>query len=278
MSRAEVVLADEDADVRVAPVQWLPASTAPGARVGGWLARPTRLHVGARLVVVLHGVRRNGREYLESWRAWAQRTGRPVLAPVFSDEAWPGSRSYNLGNVLDHDGAVHRREQWASTALRALVADARTATHMTDPTWDLFGHSAGGQFAHRFCLLEADPTLDRIAVAGAGWFTVPDARIDWPYGLRHPRLPLDDGAAERWLRLPIVLLRGEHDRERDEHLRVGRRADDQGRNRWERAAHVLAVARARDPGCRWQLVDVPGAGHHEHEIAPVVHRRWDAVR
>lgn len=262
--------ASATAGAPVAPVQWLSAS----GPVGGWLACPTPLHAGAHLVVVLHGVRRNGREYLESWRAWAQRTGRPVLAPVFSGEGWPGSNAYNLGNVLRPDGTAHPREQWASTALRALVSAAQAAVHLDDPTWDLFGHSAGAQLAHRFCLFEDDPALDRIAVAGAGWFTVPDDAVDWPYGLRHPRLPLDDGALERWLRLPVVLLRGELDRERDEHLRVGPGADDQGRDRWERAAHVLAVARARDPGCRWQLVDVPGVGHHEHEMAPVVQRRW----
>lgn len=127
------------------------------------------------------------------------------------------------------------------------------------------------------CLLEDDPALDRVAVAGAGWFTVPDAGTGWPYGLHHPRLALNDRVVERWLRLPLVLYRGELDRQRDEHLRVDPGADAQGLDRWERAAHVLAVARDRDPGCRWQLVGVLGAGHHEHEIAAVVQHRWDTV-
>lgn len=270
MSRPDGVVA-ERSDRRPV-VQWLPPTTV--GRTGGWLTRPEP-RAGARLAVVLHGVRRNAREYLETWLEWSHRSGRPVLAPHFHADAWPGARAYNLGGVLDVDGDVTPARTWAFTALQHLVDDARRAARLTDATWDLFGHSAGAQFAHRFCLLRPDPTLRRVAVAGAGWFTVPDADIDWPYGLRHPGLHLDQAAADRWTRLPLVLLRGEHDRERDEHLRVGALADAQGRNRFERAAHALAVARARDPGCRWQLVDVPGAGHSEHQMAPVVQERWD---
>jgi len=225
-------------------------------------------------VVVLHGTLRNATEYLGTWREWAQRTGRAVLAPHFDRRTWPGARSYNLGNVLDAAGEPNPRPAWAFTALRHLIDQARQRADLAEPTWDLFGHSAGAQFAHRYALLGADPTLGRVVAAGAGWFTVPDPRIAWPYGTGHRRLGIDDAALRRFTRHPLLLVRGDHDRERDEHLRVGPSADAQGRTRWDRAAHMLAAGRAHDPFCTWELLDIPQAGHHEHQIAPIVQDRW----
>ncbi len=265
--------------------------------MGGWLTEPAHTGPSARLVVVMHGVRRNAREYVESWRAWSQQAGRPVLAPLFDARHWPGARAYNLGRVLDPEGWPVPYRERGFTALRRLVVEAQVAAGLTDPTWDLFGHSAGAQFAHRFALLGEDatgtralgagapealvedlgkgiPVLGRVVVAGAGWFTVPDPGIDWPYGTRHPELGVDELTLTRWTRRPITFLRGEHDRDRDEHLRVDPGADAQGRTRWERAAHMLAAGGRWDADCRWELVDVLGVGHHEHEMAPIVQARW----
>lgn len=242
--------------------------------VTAWLALPTGLAPGARLAVVMHGVRRNAGEYLETWREWSQWTGRPVLAPHFDSAAWPGSRAYNLGNVLDSGGRRNRRSSWAFTALRHLVVDTRRQLQLTDLTWDLFGHSAGAQFAHRFALLRPSSTLRSVVVAGAGWFTVPDPCLDWPYGTRHPELDIDRTTLTAWTRRPLVLMRGEHDRVRDEHLRTGPEADAQGPTRWDRAAHMLAAGQAFDHLCRWELIDVPAAAHHEQQMAPAAQSVW----
>lgn len=271
----ERALTPDEGDERVARVTWMDSAADATARVGAWLARPARSSPEARLAVVMHGVLRNAREYLETWREGSQRTGRPVLAAHFDATTWPGARGYNLGNVLSADGTLNPRRAWAFTGLRQLIPEAQRQVGLTNPAWDLFGYSAGAQFAHRFALLGNDPTLGHVAVAGAGWFAVPDSGIDWPYGTCHSGLGVDDSALTRWVRRPLVLLRGEYDRHRDEHLRVGPAADVQGPTRWDRAAHLLAVARSHDPHCRWELIDVPGAGHNEQEIAPVVQERWD---
>ncbi len=271
---AELVLVPDGPDERLARAQWLGPNNRVHPPLGGWLALPERLSPGARLVVVMHGIGRNARQYLESWREWSQRTGRPVLAPRFDKHVWPGARSYNLGNVLDARGDVLPPNAWAFTAMRRLVVRVQEQAQLVEPAWDLFGHSAGGQFAHRFALLGEDPTLGRVVVAGAGWFTVPDPDIDWPYGTRHPDLGVGDAALLRWTQQPLVLLRGEHDRARDDVLRVGPEADAQGLTRWDRAAHMFAAGRSHDPLCRWELIDVPGAGHHEYEMAPLVQDWW----
>ncbi len=255
----------------------LQISGRPGrAPVSAWLALPSSLSPTSRLAVVLHGVRRNAREYVETWREWSQWTGRPVLAPHFDSDSWPGAKAYNLGNVLDSHGRRNRRRSWAFTALRHLVVDTRRQLQLADPTWDLFGHSAGAQFAHRLALLRPSSKLRSVAVAGAGWFTVPDPSLDWPYGTRHPDLGIDRTALTTWTRRSLLLLRGENDRDRDEHLRTGPEADAQGCTRWDRAAHMLAAGQAYDPHCCWELIDVHEATHSEQEMAPAVQARWQA--
>lgn len=267
-------LAPAGGSARAAAVRQIMCSRPGATPVSAWLAHPTHVADGKRLAVVMHGTRRNAREYLETWREWSRQTGRPVLAPQLDREAWPGARGYNLGNVLDERGRCNPRRSWSFTAVRDLVVDTRQLLELTDLTWDLFGHSAGAQFAHRLALLRPSSTLRSVVVAGAGWFTVPDPSSDWPYGTRHPDLGIDRPAMSAWTRRPIVLMRGEHDRLRDEHLRTDPEADAHGRTRWDRAATMLAAGRAYDDGCRWQLVDVLGAGHDERAIAPAVQALW----
>jgi len=89
-----------------------------------------------------------------------------------------------------------------------------------------------------------------------------------------PELGIDASALTAWTRSSLLLLRGEHDRFRDRHLRTGPEADAQGHTRWERAANMLAAGQAYDPGCCWELIDVPAATHSEQQMAPAVQDRW----
>lgn len=73
---------------------------------------------------------------------------------------------------------------------------------------------------------------------------------------------------EAFLAAPLVVMRGCLDRERDQHPRTTRRAEAQGRDRFERAAAMVRAGIEADPRCRWRLSDVPGAGHDERQMAP----------
>jgi len=128
---------------------------------------------------------------------------------------------------------------WGFTVLERLVATLRSELGLADEAFDLWGHSAGAQFAHRFALFRPAAPVRRIVAAGAGWYTTPDLELDFPYGLRHEQLGFDRLALERWTRRDIVLLRGEREVRRDEHLpRPGSRGP---------RPHSLAPCRAHDP-------------------------------
>lgn len=109
---------------------------------------------------------------------------------------------------------------------------------------------------HRYTLFQPDAPLRVAIAANAGWYTLP-GRARWPYGTRD----VDDELVRRWPSAPLVLMRGDLDVERDPTLRVTPRADQQGPNRFARAATMLDAGRAADPDCRWVLHDVPGVAH-----------------
>jgi len=166
---------------------------------------------------------------------------------------------------------------WGFTVLERLVATLRSELGLADEAFDLWGHSAGAQFVHRFALFRPAAPVRRIVAAGAGWSTTPDLELDFPYGLRHEQLGFDRLALERWTRRDIVLLRGEREVRRDEHLRRDRGAEAQGPTRWHRAAHMIQRARASDPATRWRLLEVAGAGHDHRAMAHATQRLWDGA-
>lgn len=218
----------------------------------------------------MHGRLRNAAEYIEDWIEWAAAHDRVVVCPRFDALDWPGSRSYNLGNLFDGKRATGRlnpEPAWSFTTLEDLIRGVVDALGLTDGSFDLWGHSAGAQFVHRFALLRPEAPVRRLIAAGAGWYTTPDPRTDFPYGTRHPKLALSTAQLHRWTARPLVLMRGTHDTDRDEHLNTEPLAEAQGRTRWERGAHMLSVARAFDPDTPWRLVDVPGAAHDHAAMA-----------
>jgi hypothetical protein len=87
-------------------------------------------------------------------------------------------------------------------------------------------------------------------VASAGWYTYPDPKKRYPYGIRPsydlPNTCLDP---EEFLRVPIAVVVGEHD-DTNENLRRNKRVDrQQGVTRIERARNWVAAMRAAAEAC-----------------------------
>jgi len=242
---------------------------------------PPAVSERTRVAVVMHGKLRNAAEYLEPWIAWAADTDQIVLAPCFDRARWPGSRGYNLGNVFSGpDGGGERlpESRWSFTVVEALHERVRVEFGLEDDRFALWGHSAGGQFVHRFLLFRPQAKVRAAIASGCGWFTTPDARVGFPYGLRHPLFSLSAAAVRAYVAKPLVLMRGTRDTDRDDDLRTTRGADRQGPNRYARAGHMQAVAQAVDPSSPWRLVDVPGVAHDGTRMASAAQEWWHDLR
>lgn len=223
--------------------------------------RPVRCDARCPLQFVLHGVSRNAQGYRDYWVEAAERHGFVVVAPLFTREAWGGAAAYNLGGV----DATDERSRWAFAAIEHLfdeIADGRKE-------YRLFGHSAGGQFVHRFLYFVPNNRVSVAVAANAGWYTTPEWRKDkgvfpWPHSLAQARV--GEKEARRALGQRLVVMLGDADTDpnaQDLDRSPGSLA--QGANRLERGRyfHRLSSALARDINAdfRWDLVIVPGVAH-----------------
>jgi poly(3-hydroxybutyrate) depolymerase len=253
---------------------------------GGDPERPLALHAyrapayrpGAPVVLVQHGMQRNGAEYREYWAEDADRFGLLVLAPTFGPEHWPTAEDYNNGAPRDAGGRLRPRGAWGFASLGRIVAALREAGVMA-PTQrgHLFGHSAGGQFVHRLISTQRHDAFEAAIAANPGWYTLPTLDRPYPEGLGGLGLTRADLA--RLLAFPLVVLAGDRDTDTvGPSLPRQAEAMRQGPHRFARARHYLefAAAEAARYGlpCAWQLRPVPGVGHDGAAMSRVAAHLW----
>lgn len=223
------------------------------------------------VIFVMHGVNRDGDRYFTEWQPLAAARGFALIAPQFESAAFPGARNYNLGRLRDDTGAVRPKAEWAFSALDGMFSDWRRRTGLRTRRFQLFGHSAGAQFAHRALLAAPPRQLGRTVSANAGFYTWPALDRPWPHGLGET--PFGERALRAWLARDMTVLLGTADND-PEHQSLNREPASmaQGAHRLARgeaffaAAQALTAARGWRLG--WRIAYAPGIGHDNARMAP----------
>lgn len=236
-----------------------------------YATRPAGLAADRPVVIVMHGVRRNARDYRDQWHELAIRHDFLLLAPEFNARDFPGVEGYNLGDRRAADGRLRPPERWAYAALEPLFDDARRRFGAAAGRYALYGHSAGAQFVQRLLLFAPGAHLGRAVAANAGWYMMPDYGEPFPYGLGGAPVTPED--VQRALALPLtVLLGGADDDPQHASLRRTPEALRQGATRLERGRRFFATARdyAERQGVafNWRQALVPNVGHDNRLMAP----------
>lgn len=209
------------------------------------------------LFVTVHGRSRNAVKHAELFAPFVRRLGIVMVAPLFTKERFPDY------NCLGRAG----RSERADLALDRILAEAGRLTGGRTDRIYLFGYSGGGQFAHRYAMAYPD-RVAAVAIGAPGWYTFPEGTLAYPRGLR------SDGSLpgvvafdpHRFLRLPMPVLVGERDIQRDPNLNQEPDVDaQQGLHRVERArrwtAAMQAAAGAMAYDTAYTLEILPGVGH-----------------
>ena len=111
-----------------------------------------------------------------------------VFAPEFNSLDFSSGDMYNLANIFE-DGdnpskeTLNEKEEWTFSILDPLFEYIKNEVSGTQETYNGWGHSAGSQFLHRFILFMPDNKLNIAVCSNAGWYTVPESGINFPYGL-----------------------------------------------------------------------------------------------
>lgn len=229
------------------------------------------------VVIVQHGMSRNGREYCDAWAPAADAHGLLVVAITFPLEGWPNARVYNDGHVREEDGRVRPREGWSQAIPGRVFALLQEAGLTTRTKATLWGHSAGGQFVHRLMATQPHDLFEAVGAANPGWYSLPTLERPYPEGLGG--IGLTQADVVRLLGYPMVIFAGDRDIETTaDNLPKHAAALAQGPHRFARAHHYLERGRAEAARlgtvCQWQLVVVPGIGHEGLRMSAFAADHW----
>ncbi len=219
----------------------------------------------ANVVMVIHGAARNYRDYLGFWHEHAARGRYIAIAPHFGNKSFPGMWRFAMGNVFHATGDRKPAAVWTFTLLEQAFQEIRRANGLTTKTYDIFGHSAGGQFVHRLVLFAPGASFRMAIEANAGWYTMPDLNVAVPYGLKGAGLT--DADLRRSFSRRLLVLLGEKDNNPN-HRSLNREpgAMAEGLYRLARGKNFYATAKATAAKIgvpfNWTVATVPNSGHN----------------
>jgi pimeloyl-ACP methyl ester carboxylesterase len=250
-------------------------------------------------VIMVHGINRDADAYFATTMTAADLAGRSqttlVIAPQFitTDEApaadepaWTSS-GWPRGDLSPTTAALPRLSSFA--AVDTIVSRLASRTQFPRLTRiTIAGHSAGGQFAHRYAATSSTArtsggvTVRFVAANPSTWlylgperangstFTVPDAAVscpdydDWQYGLQGRNTYANALPAatvrQQLMQRDVTMLLGTADTLTAE-LDVSCAANLQGARRYPRGLTLLRYMNALNPGHLHSVVEIPGVGH-----------------
>lgn len=225
---------------------------------------PPRCDARMPLLVAMHGISRNAREQALVFARTADALHCSLIAPLMSETVAQGYQRLGWG----------KGEVRADRLLDDCVADFAALTRQHCGKLLLWGFSGGAQFAHRYALHHPE-RVAALMLGAAGWYTWPDEKRRFPYGLGGRHLAADQGLhLAGFLAVPTLVLVGSRDVTRDDTTRTSRRLDrQQGQNRLERAQRWVAAlheaARQQGVAPGAQLEILPGIAHDFQAFADV---------
>jgi dienelactone hydrolase len=272
------VSADETIGAGAGRFLYKDPETATGKTLPVWYYRPKGFTPDTPVLFVMHGVRRNADQYRDNWIALAERNGLLILAPEFSNQNFPKSWAYNLGNVVSREAGGTLRptpeRAWSFPIVDRIFEQVRQRTGSRRTRFAIFGHSAGAQFVHRYMTFTGGPKVDIAVSANAGWYTLPTHSEAFPYGLGQTALP--PASVKAALAKRMVILLGEEDTVQDDNFRTAPEAMRQGATRLDRGKLYFAAAKAEAARLGtpfdWRLAFGPGVGHDNAGMAETAAR------
>jgi pimeloyl-ACP methyl ester carboxylesterase len=222
---------------------------------------PEEAPADASIMVSVHGLSGNATKHASVFSPLCDELGVVMLTPIFTSEL---HRDFQR---LGRRGRGHRSD----LLLHRVLAESASLSGADPTRIHLVGFSAGAQFAHRYAMVHPD-RVARAVVAAAGWYTFPDHRQRYPYGIR-PARQLEDVSfdPEAFLGVPIEVLVGSLDTTSAKLRSTDRTIAQQGRTRLERARNWVAAMRSAAEAYglepRVILTEVEGVGHSFSDFA-----------
>ena len=224
----------------------------------------------APILFIFPGTDRNADDYLETWITLADQNGVMVFAFEFSVNYYPMSTNYQTGFILDENGNLNNEDVWTFSVIEPVFDFIKTNLVNNTNSYNMFGHSAGGQFVHRFVQFKPNSRVNYAVSANAGWYTVPDTSVDFPYGLKNAGISNEDLQNSYLKNLEIHLGQNDND-PNDPALRKTPEANLQGLHRLSRGRYFInqsdSISQSLNFSSNWVKKELSNVGHEQQKMA-----------
>ena len=223
------------------------------------------------ILFVMHGNSRTAVRYWRQWQDVAEAYNVLILVPEFDKFDFPGSVSYHSGGMYDViSGEDKTQDQWTFSIIDRIFEQTKKLTNATPDTFFIYGHSAGGQFVHRYLTFTGGAKVQRAIAANSGWYTLPVLEDEFPYGLKNS--PATTSHLAALFAKNLIILLGEDDTRQTRSLRQTFEAMEQGTHRLARGKYYYATGKRVATNLKlpfnWRIQTVPGVGHSNAGMAP----------
>ncbi len=233
-----------------------------------WTYKPESWNDKDNIVFVMHGGGRNAADYLNAWIDLANENKLLIIAPEFENKfSKYTTNDYQEGNLFTFFGTKNPKSEWAYTVIENIFDHIKTVNHISNDQYDIFGHSAGGQFVHRMVLLMPECRIRTAIAANAGFYSFPNKNLEFPYGIKNTATDLQKSYSKR-----LVILLGELDN--DASLGTFRTTDlamKQGAHRLERGTTFFnankEVGNTNHWQFNWTIDTIKNTGHNYKKMS-----------
>jgi len=236
-----------------------------------WTYKPENWINKSRVLFVMHGGGRNADDYLEAWKEIAEKNDILIIAPEFENKfSKYTTNDYQEGNLFTFFGSRNPKEEWAYQVIENIFDQVKKTNNITNDNYDIFGHSAGGQFVHRMIMLMPEARIKNAIAANAGFYTLPVEDLEYPYGIKNT--PITDNSIKNSFKKQLIILLGENDN--DAKLGTFRETElamQQGKHRLERGSNFYKtasdLAKEKRWDFNWEIDTIPNVGHNYREMS-----------
>lgn len=253
--------------------------------------KPQGFNKNSSVIMVIPGAGRNADDYRDSWVKSSEKYNVLVLSPSYKENDYDFA-AYHLGGVVkdfkflktleqtkynkrlvykvaDEDisfNANYDSDTFIFKDLDRIFDTAITALGTQQHEYDIFGHSAGGQIAHRLAVFHPNSKVNRILASNSGSYTVPSFEQKLPFGTQDALLSKKH--FEKAFKGKLVLFIGEEDNENETggKLLHSPSVNKQGLHRFSRAhyfyKHSKLMASTLGAEFNWKLKIIPNIGHN----------------
>ncbi len=251
---------------------------------------PKSFNEDTSVIIVIPGAGRNANDYRDSWAENAEKYNLLVLSPSYPKKLFDFA-AYHLGGVVNElelknpkiekiNGRISKyrmndeditfsfvsdKRKWIFDNFDQIFSSVKPLLGAKQTSYDLFGHSAGGQILHRYALFKKNSKANRIVAANSGFYTLPGFLTKYPFGTSGTPLSkndINDSFANH-----LIVLVGESDNANEKRgtMLHTLSADKQGLGRFERGKYFYnqskKIAQSAKVTFNWQLKTVEGVGH-----------------